>query len=147
MNFHETRNRHYPHYFLFLFFVLGGLILLAAGTGEKVQAKGDLHSADMEKQTCIQCHLEVTPDIVKEYRESAHGFTFISCGVCHGDKDNFRKQPGNSVCIGCHAKAVEGRKMKDKTCASCHPVHHFTMHRVKDYQKKAPPKAQKGGPK
>ncbi|MCP4221459.1 MAG: cytochrome C [bacterium] len=136
------RKRHYLHYFFISFFILGGMLITAENT-----PKADTHEIDMEKQTCIQCHREATPDVVKQWRESAHRYVGIKCGVCHGDKANYKKVPGNSVCIGCHSKAVEGKKLKGKTCSTCHPTHHFTMHRVKDYQKKPASAAEKGDKK
>ena len=69
-------------------------------------AGGDVHETNMENQTCIKCHKEATPDIVKQWEKSAHGFTGTKCGVCHGDKKNFVKSPGKAVCISCHAAAV-----------------------------------------
>jgi hypothetical protein len=102
----------------------------------------DKHEEKMGNKTCIQCHEEITPDIVKQWVESAHGYTGTKCGVCHGDEKNFKIKPGNKVCIGCHAQSVEQNTMKNKFCTSCHPHHHFTQHKVKDYQKK-----KKGGKK
>ncbi len=96
----------------------------------------DTHSAEMGKKTCVQCHKEITPDIVKQWKASAHGYTLTNCGVCHGDQKNFRVKPGNDVCIGCHSTQVEQNTVKGKSCATCHPPHHFTQHKVKDYKKK-----------
>ena len=96
----------------------------------------DTHEAEMGKKTCIQCHKEVTPDIVKQWKASAHGMTLTRCGVCHGDQKNFKIKPGSSVCIGCHSNAVEQNTIKGKTCATCHPPHHFSQHGKKHYQKK-----------
>ena len=122
--------------FLLFFIVLSFLLIPLYGGG-------DVHETDMEKKTCINCHKEATPDIVAQWEKSAHGFTQTKCGVCHGDKDNFLKSPGKVVCMACHAEKVENMVTKGKKCQDCHPVHHFTMHKVKDYTVKD----KKGGKK
>ncbi|WP_022851435.1 cytochrome c3 family protein [Limisalsivibrio acetivorans] len=83
---------------------------------------------------CAECHQDVTPDVVQEWNQSAHGYTGVKCGVCHGDVANFRKSPGNEVCQGCHAKQVENNAMAEKKCSSCHPVHNYTVHKQNDYK-------------
>jgi Cytochrome c7 and related cytochrome c len=122
--------------FFYIFFCFALLVLVSYSYG------ADSHPEKMGKKTCIQCHQEITPELVKQWQESAHGYTATGCGVCHGDQKNFKIKPGNKVCIGCHATAVEQNTLKGKSCASCHPQHHFTQHKVKDYQDK-----KKGGKK
>jgi len=120
-----------------LFLIVSSFLLVPLYSG------GDVHEIDMEKQTCIECHREETPKIVAQWEKSAHGFTQTRCYICHGDKDNFKKSPGNDVCMTCHSKQVEAMVVKGKKCQDCHPVHYFTMHKVKDYTVKD----KKGGKK
>ena len=85
-------------------------------------------------QDCAECHAEVTPDVVQQWEQSAHGFTGVKCGVCHGDVQSFKAAPSNDTCRGCHSKQVEMNVMPDKDCSSCHPVHTYNVHKQKDYK-------------
>jgi hypothetical protein len=98
-------------------------------------AKGaDVHPEDMGNQDCLQCHQDVTPDIVKQWEQSAHGFTGVKCQVCHGDEDNFVVTPQNNTCEGCHSQQVEMNQAPQAKCASCHISHNFTVHNVHNYK-------------
>ena len=93
------------------------------------------HPEDMGNQDCIDCHKDVTPDIVKQWNESAHGFVGVKCQVCHGDESNFQKVPSDETCRGCHAEQFENRNAKPNlTCSTCHTAHHFNVHKVKQYK-------------
>ncbi|MGE4497575.1 MAG: cytochrome c3 family protein [Deferribacterales bacterium] len=117
---------------MFNFIKVGFIALTLFLTAFAVYA--DKHPEEIGNKDCMECHVEVTPDAAKQWEESAHGFTGVKCGVCHGDEFNFKKSPSNEICQGCHAKQVENNFMADKTCASCHPVHTFTVHKQKDYK-------------
>jgi len=92
------------------------------------------HPESMENMDCLQCHQDITPSVVKEWEMSAHGFTGVKCQVCHGDEENFRTNPGNDICQGCHSYQVENNLAEDKSCSTCHTVHNFTVHKVKQYK-------------
>ncbi|MCP5051360.1 MAG: cytochrome C [bacterium] len=130
MQIRETRFNLRPGVFAVCFLCSALLVFVSYSIA------ADTHSEKMGKKSCIQCHKEITPDIVKEWKESAHGFTLTGCGVCHGDEKNFRIKPGNAVCMSCHSTEVEQNTLKSKNCNDCHPMHHFTQHKVKHYQKK-----------
>lgn len=94
----------------------------------------DQHPEDMGNSTCISCHKDVTPDVVKQWEESAHGLIDVECGVCHGDANNFKAKPTNETCLGCHSTQVENNMAKDRACSSCHIAHNFTIHKVHQYK-------------
>ncbi|MCP4661051.1 MAG: cytochrome C [bacterium] len=56
---------------------------------------------------CVKCHLEVTPNIVADWKLSAHSEADVDCSVCHGD----------------HSTAADCSELKTvtaETCADCH---------------------------
>lgn len=95
---------------------------------------GDTHPVDMGNQDCIACHKDVTPEVYKQWHESAHSYVGVKCQVCHGDAVNFVKSPGNEVCQGCHAQQVEHNQAPQTKCSTCHLAHHFTVHKVHQYK-------------
>lgn len=64
-------------------------------------------------QTCVDCHTEVTPSIVKDWQTSKHFENEIDCSVCHGDKHtnaedvNLVELPTPETCASCHDTQVE----------------------------------------
>lgn len=108
------------------------LLVAFAVAGAKTKSKG--HPVDMGSQDCIECHTDVTPEIVKQWQESAHGYINVKCQVCHGDQTDFQKIPKNNTCRGCHAEMVENNTQPKLQCVACHKAHNFTVHKVKDYQ-------------
>lgn len=62
---------------------------------------------------CIECHNEVTPNIVNDWRISTHSEGGIGCEVCHGDKHTSKKDvdeagiPTPATCAQCHEEQVE----------------------------------------
>ena len=97
-------------------------------------AYSDQHPEDMGDSTCLSCHTDVTPDVVKQWQQSAHGLIGVECGVCHGDEKNFKAKPSDETCIGCHSIQVENNLAKGKACSSCHIAHNFTVHKVHQYK-------------
>ncbi len=95
---------------------------------------GSPHPEDMGNKDCLECHAEVTPDVYKQWEESAHGFTGVKCQVCHGDEANFVKSPDNATCEGCHSKQIDNNMAPQARCASCHISHNFTVHKAHDYK-------------
>lgn len=102
---------------------------------EVSSAANNVHPEDMGSQDCVACHTDVTPDIVKQWEQSAHGFTGVKCQVCHGDTANFSKIPSDETCRGCHADQFENKNVKsDVSCSTCHTSHNFNVHNVKQYK-------------
>ena len=38
-----------------------------------------------QAQDCVQCHKDVTPNIVTDWQLSKHSQNEVGCSVCHGD--------------------------------------------------------------
>lgn len=113
------------------FFILVLVIVLTAFAAAYAASE---HPEEMGSQDCTECHMDVTPDIYKQWEQSAHGFTGVKCQVCHGDEVNFVKSPDNATCEGCHSKQVDSNQAPEARCASCHISHNFTVHKVHDYK-------------
>lgn len=63
--------------------------------------------------TCIDCHKQVTPNIVADWQLSKHSQNDVACSTCHGEahqsKDDFAKAeiPTPSTCETCHEEQVQ----------------------------------------
>lgn len=88
----------------------------------------------MEGLDCGTCHQNVTEDLVKQWQQSAHGFTGVKCQVCHGDEANFSPKPANEVCRGCHSDQFENSVAKGTACSTCHIAHNFNIHKIQQYK-------------
>jgi len=64
-------------------------------------------------QECVECHKEVTPNIVGDWQLSKHSQNEINCSICHGDahKDPYDvakvQIPTPDTCANCHDERVE----------------------------------------
>ncbi|MEW5744961.1 MAG: multiheme c-type cytochrome [Nitrospirota bacterium] len=67
-------------------------------------------------QVCIDCHKQVTPNIISDWQLSKHSKNGIDCAACHGDKHRTREDaqqaliPTPETCGGCHAERVKQYK-------------------------------------
>lgn len=114
---------------LALFIMLLGMFFAAglmAGDKTKMQKHPDVDFSI----SCMECHTEVTPDAVKEWKSSKHGQMNFGCYMCHGDgQQEFYAHPGSERCTSCHpGKAVDFSKTKVQTCYDCHPGHALKFH-------------------
>ena len=63
--------------------------------------------------TCVECHKNVTPNIVSDWQLSKHAQNSIDCSTCHGSdhtsKDDVSKVklPTPDTCKMCHSQQVE----------------------------------------
>jgi len=63
--------------------------------------------------TCVDCHKDITPNIVTDWQISKHSQNDVSCATCHGDahqsKDDFANVeiPTPQTCANCHETQVE----------------------------------------
>jgi hydroxylamine dehydrogenase len=63
-------------------------------------------------QECVTCHEKVTPNIVSDWKLSAHSQNDVDCSVCHGDlhKDPYDvgkvRIPTPETCADCHDEKV-----------------------------------------
>jgi len=84
------------------------LLVTAAGAGSVLLS----HNARAE-ETCTDCHEKITPNIVLDWKESAHAENEVGCGICHGEehttKDDVHEVslPTPEVCADCHDEQVE----------------------------------------
>ena len=82
--------------------------------------------------SCVECHTEVTPDVVKDWKSSKHGEMNFGCYMCHGDgQQEFYARPGSQRCISCHpAYEVDFSKTKASNCFDCHQGHTLKFHKT-----------------
>jgi len=63
--------------------------------------------------TCVDCHREVTPNIVGDWQLSKHQAEDVDCSVCHGEAHQSAEDVANveiptpETCAQCHAERVE----------------------------------------
>lgn len=109
-----------------LVIVLG--VWLAAFAGEK---KAEKHAEVDFSISCVECHSDATPDIVKDWKGSKHGMMNFACYMCHGDgQETFAAKPGSDSCIGCHSgHEVDFSQVKVKNCFDCHGGHTLKFHK------------------
>ena len=66
-------------------------------------------TAAVPQSTCVQCHVEVTPSIVADWRLSKHAEAGVDCGFCHGTDHTSAQDVANV------------RIPLPETCGTCHP--------------------------
>ena len=63
--------------------------------------------------TCVECHTDVTPGIVADWKVSKHSGVGVQCAVCHGGEHESAddvaevKIPTPETCAACHSDRVE----------------------------------------
>ena len=97
----------------------------------------DAHRVQFGKQNCVDCHKKETPVSYEQWLGSKHGINNVTCGVCHGDANNYRAMPDKVVCLGCHSTQVKNMPVNAlvTNCSFCHKGHWFTVHKIKQYEK------------
>lgn len=64
-------------------------------------------------QECVNCHKNVTPNIVSDWQLSKHSQNDVSCSTCHGDQHKSAHDvakvliPTPETCARCHKERVE----------------------------------------
>lgn len=106
-----------------------GLNLFA---GQEKAIKKHPQVPNFKNESCVNCHKEVTPDIVKDWKSSKHGEMNFGCYMCHGDgQQEFYVKPGADRCISCHGDyAVDFSKTKFNNCFDCHQGHTLKFHKI-----------------
>jgi hydroxylamine dehydrogenase len=72
-----------------------------------------ISSAPLTANLCVDCHLEVTPNIVNDWHLSKHQEADVTCDVCHGDGHTTAEDvsrvslPTIDTCNECHTDQVE----------------------------------------
>ncbi|MDQ1239325.1 MAG: hypothetical protein QG577_1511 [Thermodesulfobacteriota bacterium] len=103
----------------------------------------DAHRVQFGKQDCMECHMRETPANYAQWLGSKHGINSVKCGICHGDALNYRARPDKTVCIGCHSEQVHNMPPASlvTNCSYCHKSHWFTVHKIQQYEKFSPGRA------
>lgn len=58
--------------------------------------------------TCVECHIKVSPGMVKDWKASKHAGSEVGCAACHGDKHMgasdaaLAQMPDEKLCATCH---------------------------------------------
>jgi len=104
--------------------VLAMLILPVTGKSAEV-THPELNEQEM-LIACSECHRESTPDLEKEWYNSAHGIAMVKCYQCHGTFETFRVTPTRENCAACHQNMMD-KCPKDKACWDCHVPHSFKV--------------------
>lgn len=83
---------------------------LKGGYREWIGAQYPIEKKWTIKAECVNCHTNVTPGIVAEWKESSHAKHEVTCSVCHGEhhmsEEDVEKMP----------------RMKPDRCGMCHQV-------------------------
>jgi len=109
--------------------VLAVLLFLFSGFSSEKGQKEKHPDVDYSV-SCVECHQEVTPEIVKQWRSSKHGLMNFACYICHGDgKVEFYKKPGTDRCVSCHSGLpTDYSKTVARNCFDCHNGHTLKFH-------------------
>ena len=113
-----------------LFIVLALGILLVLGLTASKKEKPAKHEKVDFSISCVECHAEVTPDAVADWKKSAHGVMGFGCYMCHGDgEEEFYAKPTADRCVSCHdSKDVHWEKSPVNNCFDCHKGHTLKFH-------------------
>ncbi len=71
-----------------------------------------LLASPVHAQECLECHKEITPNIVSDWQVSKHSENSVSCSVCHGDGHMTAEDvdkvelPTPDTCADCHEDQV-----------------------------------------
>jgi len=96
----------------FIFIITVATMLIVNGCTTK---RVDISMPAADK--CVDCHRNITPNIVSDWQLSKHSQNFIGCSVCHGDQHSSAQD------------VVKVRIPTPETCAECHE------NRVNQYKK------------
>jgi uncharacterized CHY-type Zn-finger protein len=81
---------------------------LKSGFTEWAEAGFPLEKKASLKEACIECHANLSPNIVSEWQKSKHRKSEVLCSVCHGDQHESEQDvakaviPRIGVCKICH---------------------------------------------
>lgn len=90
------------------------------------------HRQEMYGKTCIECHQELSPQIIEAWQASKHGLLPTGCSTCHGEEKNFNGRPTQETCLNCHKLTYIKEPRPPQSCMACHPRHGFTQHHLKN---------------
>ena len=81
--------------------------------------------------SCMECHMDETPQEVKDWQSSAHGTMTFGCYMCHGDGvEEFAAKPNSETCESCHDEQYTDLTSDDEMqCFNCHQGHTLKFHK------------------
>ena len=91
--------------------ILITMAIACTNTSNENDRTGEITSAS--GQVCVDCHLDVTPNIVSDWQLSKHSQNDVDCSVCHGDQHTSDQDvekveiPTPETCKACHEEQVE----------------------------------------
>lgn len=116
-----------------LFTTIFGVFLVFAWQSQASDGKkqGEKHPDVDFSISCTECHQEVTPEIVAEWKSTKHGMMNFGCYMCHGDgQEEFKAKPDTDNCLNCHTgEPVDASKGGNLNCFSCHKAHDLKFHK------------------
>ncbi|MFQ5965541.1 MAG: multiheme c-type cytochrome [Candidatus Scalinduaceae bacterium] len=74
---------------------------------------------------CVNCHNQITPGIVIDWKASAHSDAGVTCDKCHGNDHQKLRLPTPDICEKCHPEQVEEFNSEKK---AGHPAHARAFH-------------------
>lgn len=86
-----------PFIFRTFFIILWGILIVSGASA----------------QECVDCHKQITPNIVSDWQLSKHGQGGVNCPVCHGDQHKSAQDVANvriptpETCAICHGTQVQ----------------------------------------
>ncbi len=65
---------------------------------------GELPAGAFANRSCVECHGKETPNVVSEWRASAHAPSAADCVACHGERHDgaAARSRRNDACTDCH---------------------------------------------
>jgi hydroxylamine dehydrogenase len=94
-----------------------------------------LGSVSAQELSCVECHKDVTPGHVADWKISQHSENDITCDVCHGEEHNSATDaakaslPDEHICAECHEEQfeqfTEGKHNLGWTSLNALPVTHL----------------------
>ena len=120
---------------LVVFVIFSAILIMACASEMAVKKAAEpqkLVSAEPEKHSevdftisCMECHQDVTPEAVAEWKESTHGKMNFGCYMCHGDGvEDFAPSPKMDRCEACHSGDEKCMtRTNDGKCFDCHDGH------------------------
>lgn len=124
------------------FLIIGFMLLLFACAQNEAMRNAEQSAAPVSatgkhvevdfSQSCYDCHLNTSPEIVAKWETGKHGQVNVGCFVCHGDgEEEFFAKPQGERCSGCHsAKEVNFAALPVKNCFGCHGGHDLKFHQA-----------------
>lgn len=79
---------------------------------------------------CVDCHTDVSLEVVETWRSQNHGRNKVTCEVCHNTHESdFTPSPKVEVCMGCHdVGAIHEGFLPETSAAACMDCHTSNVH-------------------